>query len=141
MYFYYFTKYFPIYTYYPYLYLCLSDNFIIQCLEFSPLKFLSPACFAYFLFLPFPLFGLYIFNFIFQFVKSFLIKLSCYLSIYCVLQFKHCMFMTNISTWFLFNEIFKWPAILAGAHFFLGVLASMSVTIMRWARHQTQENS
>lgn len=34
--------------------------------------------------------------------------------------------MTNISTWFLFNEIFKWPAILAGAHFFLGVLASMS---------------
>lgn len=34
--------------------------------------------------------------------------------------------MTNISTWFLFNEIFKWPAVLAGAHFFLGVLASMS---------------
>ena len=36
------------------------------------------------------------------------------------------MLMTNISTWFLFNEIFKWPAILAGVHFFLGVLATMS---------------
>lgn len=34
--------------------------------------------------------------------------------------------MTNISTWFLFNEIFKWPAILTGVHFSLGVLSTMS---------------
>lgn len=36
------------------------------------------------------------------------------------------MFMTNISTWFFFYEIFEWPAVLAGVHFLLEVLASMS---------------